>query len=175
MKTYILLGVVLLAGCSDIYDDDDPIYNRGPVITAIDDQSISANQASDGIVLVVNDDSTSSQNLQASITSGDQNLIRDEDIQLGSFTGTSSSIVITPVTGNVGSTVITVRFTDESNARASTSFNVTVVNQQLSANDFIRSVYASASNTEPTSLDAIDLIQDVDDENQFNDLIDAAQ
>ncbi len=175
MKTYILLGVALLAGCSDSYDVADTQFNRAPTITAIADQSISANQASNNIQVMVSDDSTSGQNLQVSITSADQNLIRDEDLLLGTFSGSTANLVITPVTGNVGSTVITVSFVDGDNASATTTFSVTVVNQQLSENDFIRNVYANASNTEPTSLDAIDLIQDIDDVNQFNDLIDAAR
>ncbi|PHS17612.1 MAG: hypothetical protein COA86_10045 [Kangiella sp.] len=173
MKTYILLGVVLLTGCSDSYDVADTPVNQAPTITAVGDQSISANQASDNIQVMVSDDSTISQNLLVSIISADQNLIRDEDIQLGTFSGSLANLVITPVTGMIGTAVIAISFTDENNASATSNFNVTVVNQQLSANDFIRSVYANSGNSKPASLDAIVLIQDVDDENQFNDLIDA--
>ena len=171
MKNIILMSVViLLSACSDS-KRIEPIVNAPPQISSVSDQQISANQSAAPITINASDDVTQSSNLQVIINSSNQSLIRDEDLILTGFNGAIAELTITPVTGQIGSTSISVSVTDFSGANATINFNVSVVNQRLSADMLIRNVFVNDKNAAPVSLDAIELIQDVNDENQYNDLI----
>jgi len=169
-KLYLIFFLTLLAGCSD-NDNEEEIPNASPIIANIDDQQISANQASDPIEIFASDDTTPASNLMVSLNSSDQSLIRDEDLVLTSFSNTRAELTITPISGSVGNVEITLNVTDADNATSNASFMVTVNNQQLGANSLIRTIFANDKNSEPASLEAIDLTQDIDDESQYDDLI----
>ena len=174
MKNIILLSVViLLSACSDS-KRIEPIVNAPPQVSSVADQQISANQSAAPITINASDDVTQSSSLQVTISSSDQSLIRDEDLILSGFNGANAELTITPVTGQIGSTSISVTVTDFTGSNATISFNVSVVNQQLSADLLIRNIFGNDKNTVPVSLDAIELIQDVNDENQYNDLIESS-
>ncbi len=167
---------MLLAACSDNdYNEIDPVVpNSAPVLVSVADQQISANESADPIVIDVSDDSMLPSDLQIVISSSDQSLIRDEDLILSDFSGSQAELIITPVMGQTGSVVISVSAIDSAGASAQISFNLDVVSQQLSADSIIRSIFANDKDSAPVSLDAIELIQDVDNENQYDDLIDSS-
>jgi acyl-CoA hydrolase len=161
--------LMVLVGCSDYDDDDD--YNRAPTVGNIADQEISANQASGAITININDDNTATNNLGISLSSNNQNVLNDAGLDFTVSGSGQIDLTITPVTGQVGTSTVTVTVTDANALATSASFVVSVVNQQLSANDFIRSIFAVSMNADPVSIDAIDLLQDITDETAFDDLI----
>lgn len=164
-----LCTVFLLGGCSNSDYDDPP--NLAPEVSSISDQTISANIASDAISIRFYDDYTTLDQLQVTVVSSNQAIIADDGLSLTGVSNGFAQLVITPIVGLTGASDITVNATDEDGLSTMQTFAVTVVNQQIVASSLVRSTFAVDKNAAPVSFDAVDVVQDVEDENAFDDLI----
>ena len=160
-----LLVSLLVAGCGGSGSSPAPINVAPPTISTIPDQSTSANVASSAIAFTV----TSATPLSFSASSDNQQVVPDAGIDLVS-SGTSGSITVTPVIDTLGDAFITIIVTDQAGLSASTSFLLTIVPQQVSLQQFVRSEFAQAKDGEPAFINAIAFDQDAENDD-FADLL----
>ena len=159
----VVLGL-LLAGCSGSGSSPSPV-STAPTISAIADQSTSANVASSAIVFSV----TSASGLSYSLSSDNQQVVPDAGLDLMT-NGAGGSITITPVIDTLGDAFITVIATDQAGLSASTSFLLTIVPQQASLQQFVRTEFAQAEDGQPALINAIAFDQDAENDD-FADLL----
>ncbi len=164
-KIAVLLSL-LVAGCGGSGSALAPV-NAAPTISAIADQSTSANVSSAAITFTVTDESTSS--LSFSTSSDNQQVVPDSGLDLVS-NGASGSITVTPVIDTLGDAFITIIVSDQAGLSASTSFLLTIVPQQASFQQFVRTEFARAEDGEPALINAIAFDQDADNDD-FADLL----
>ncbi len=155
---------LLVAGCGGSGSSPGPV-NTAPTISAIADQSTSANVSSSAIAFTV----TSSTSLSFSTSSDNQQVVPDSGLDLVS-NGASGSITVTPVIDTLGDAIITIIVSDQAGLKASTSFLLTIVPQQASLQQFVRTEFAQAENGEPALINAIAFIQDAENDD-FADLL----
>ncbi len=101
--------------------------DQPPIISAISNLAIAVNTSTQPIPFTIGDADTPLTNLTVSATSSNQTLVQDAGIVLGG-SGTSRTITVTPVTGQVGVATITVSVSDGI-ATTATSFILTVEGQ----------------------------------------------
>lgn len=159
-----LLLVFLVAGCGGSGSSTAPV-NTAPTISAIPDQTTSANETSMAISFAV----TSNGGLSYDVSSDNQQVISDSGLNLVS-NGASGSIAVTPVIDTVGDAFITIIVTDPAGLSASTSFLLTVVPQQKSLQQFVRTEFAQAEDGSPELINAIAFDQDAENDD-FADLL----
>lgn len=99
--------------------------NDAPTLAPIDNQSTSPGVSTGVIPFFVDDPDTALSILRVTATSSNLSLVRNEGIALGG-SGTERGLVITPVPGATGQTVITLTVSDGS-LSASQSFTLTVL------------------------------------------------
>ncbi len=151
---------LLLAGCGGSDPTPAPV-NRAPSISAIADRATTANSTSAAIAFAVADEQTSSLSITAG--SDDQTVIPDSGIvQFGA--SASRSLTVTPAIDTLGDAMITVIVTDQAGLSASSSFLVTVVPQQESIRQFIRTTFAGGEADDPQPINAVVFDQDADDD-----------
>ncbi len=155
---------LLVAGCGGSGSAPAPV-NTAPTISAIADQSTSANVSSSAIAFTV----TSSTSLSFSTSSDNQQVVPDSGLDLVS-NGAGGSITVTPVIDTLGDAFITIIVTDEAGLKASTSFLLTIVPQQASMQQFVRTEFAQAENGEPAFVNAVAFDQDAENDD-FADLL----
>lgn len=160
----VILGL-LVAGCDGGSGPAPAPTQLAPTISAIADQSISANAPSNAFGFSVADEQVS--NLTITASSDNQSIVPDSALQLGG-TGGSRTLVVTPVIDTVDDAFITIVVTDVQGLSASTSFLLTVEPEQRSLSTFVRTAFAASANDGPTLINAIQFDQDVDDD--FADL-----
>lgn len=156
-----LLGL-LVAGCGGSGSAPAPI-NAVPTISSIPNQSTSANVASPAIPFTV----SSSSSLSFNTSSDNQQVVPDSGLDLVS-NGASGSITVTPVIDTLGDAFITIIVTDQVGLSASTSFLLTIVPQQASMQQFVRTEFARSPDGEPALINAIAFNQDA----EFDDFAD---
>lgn len=98
--------------------------NEPPIISDIIDQTITGNQPSVALPFTIGDSQAPLAQLIVSGTSGNQTLIPEENIVFGG-TEANRTVTITPATGEIGQTTVTITVSDGS-LSASDSFVVTV-------------------------------------------------
>ena len=111
MKLSMQITVVLsliVAGCGGSGSSRPPA-NTAPTISAIADQSTSANVASAAITFTVTDDDIAS--LSFSVSSDNQQVVADAGLDLA-ISGGNGSITVTPVVDNLGDAFITIIVND---------------------------------------------------------------
>lgn len=162
----IALAGLLLAGCGGSGSDAPPV-NSAPTISAIADQSITANTTSTAINFTVSDEQASA--LSFAISSDNQDVVVDGDIDIGG-SNTSRSLTITPIVDVLGDAFITVIVSDTAGLSASSSFLLTVDPQQASLQQFVRDLFAVQASGEPVLINAIAFDQDAGNDD-FADLI----
>ncbi len=101
------------------------LSNGPPTISSISNISIAENSTSGIINFTVNDAKTPANQLSVTATSSNTSLLPNSNILLGG-TDSNRTIRVTPLAGQTGSTVITVRVTDTDSATATESFVVSV-------------------------------------------------
>lgn len=170
-KFSVLFALLLLSGCGSDNPKMVVAVNVAPVVGAVSDQQISANEPSAAVVIHISDDNTDGGQLQLSLVSSNHDLVMDDGLALTALTNGTTSLIITAISGQIGDTMITISVTDSGGLVTSTSFNVSVVTQVLSANAFIHHVFAIDKNAQPVSLAAITLEQDLTDSAELDDLI----
>ncbi len=151
-----LLGLVL-AGCGGSGSNVPPQLplpppapvNMAPTITMIADQDTSANVASAAISFTV----------------------ADEDVAGAlAINGTDGSITVSPVIDELGDAFITVVVTDGLGLSANTSFLLSIVGQQLSFQQFVRTEFVQVEDGQPALINAVIFDQDAADDD-FADLL----
>ena len=157
---------LLVAGCGGSGSSPAPV-NAAPTISAIADQNTTANEQSAAIAFTVMDEQIS--NLSISASSDNQQVVPDSELVLGG-SGTMRSVTITPVIDTLGDAFITIIVTDQAGLSASTSFLLTVVPQQVSLQQFVRTTFADAEDGDPALINAIAFDQDADNDD-FADLL----
>jgi len=160
----ISLLSLLVGGCGGSGSAPAPV-STAPTISAIADQSTSANVSSSAIAFTV----TSASSLSFSVSSDDQQVVPDAGIDL-TINGASGSITVTPVIDTLGDAFITILVTDQSGLSASTSFLLTIIGQQLSFQQFVRAEFAKPQDSEPALVNAVAFDQDADNDD-FADLL----
>ncbi len=167
MKTriqFFTLLSLLLAGCGGSGSSPVPV-SMAPTISAIPDQSTSANVTSAAILFTV----TGATSLSYSVTSDNQQAVPDTGLDLVT-NGAGGSITVTPVIDTLGDAFITIIATDQAGLSASTSFLLTIIPQQVSMQQFVRTEFTKAADGEPALINAIAF--DLDAENDdFADLL----
>ena len=158
-----LLGL-LVAGCGGSGSSPAPV-STAPTISTIPDQSTSANVSSSAIAVTV----TSDTSLSFSTSSDNQQVVSDSGLDLV-INGASGSITVTPVIDTLGDAFITIIVTDQAGLSASTSFLLTVIPQQISLQQFVRTEFAKADDGEPALINAVAFDQDAENDD-FADLL----
>ncbi len=157
---------LLVAGCGGGGSDFSPApVNAPPTISTIADQSTSANVTSSAIPFTV----TSATSLSFSISSDNQQVVPDSGLDLVSDGG-SGSITVTPVIDTLGDAFITIIVTDQAGLSASTSFLLTIIPQQVSLQQFVRTEFARVEDGEPALINAVAFVQDAENDD-FADLL----
>ncbi len=160
----ITLLSLLVAGCGGSGSTPAPV-STAPTISAIADQSTSANATSSAIAFTV----TNASSLSFSVSSDNQQVVLDTGIDL-TINGASGSITVTPVIDTLGDAFITILATDQAGLSASTSFLLTIIPQQLSFQQFVRAEFAKPQDSEPALVNAVAFDQDADNDD-FADLL----
>ncbi len=160
----IALLSLLVAGCGGSGSAPAPVITA-PTISAIADQSTSANVSSSAIAFTV----TSASGLSFSVSSDNQQVVPDAGIDL-TINGASGSITVTPVIDTLGDAFITILATDQAGLSASTSFLLTIFPQPLSFQQFVRAEFAKSQDSEPALVNAVAFDQDADNDD-FADLL----
>ena len=162
----VALTGLLVAGCDGSGSSPAPI-NAAPTISAIADQNTTANAQSAAIAFTVTDEQPS--NLSISVSSDNQQAVPDSGLVLGG-NDTARSLTITPVIDTLGDAFITIIVSDQAGLLASTSFLLTVVPQQVSTQQFVRTTFAEAETGDPALINALAFDQDADNDD-FADLL----
>ena len=157
---------LLVAGCGGSGSSPSPV-NTAPTISAIGDQSTSANVTSSAFAFTVTDENTAS--LSFSISSDNQHVVPDSGLELVS-NGATGSITATPVIDTLGDAFITIIVSDQGGLLASTSFLLTIIPQQKSMQQFVRTEFAQVEDGEPALVNAVAFEQDADNDD-FADLL----
>ena len=160
----VTLLSLMVAGCGGSGSAPAPI-STAPTISAIADQSTSANAASFAIVFSV----TSATSLSYSVSSDNQQVVPDAGLNLVTNSA-SGSITVTPVVDTLGDAFITIIVTDLAGLSASTSFLLTIVPEQASMQQFVRTEFAQAEDGEPALINAVAFDQDAENDD-FADLL----
>lgn len=162
-QIFALLSL-FIAGCGG--SSQAPV-NQAPTISAIADQSTTANATSSAIAFTVTDEDTAG--LSFSTSSDNQLVVPDSALVLVN-NDSSGSITVTPVIDTLGDAFITIIVSDSAGLSASTSFLLTIVPQQVSLQQFVRTEFAQAEDGEPALINAVAFDQDADDDD-FADLL----
>lgn len=158
------LAVMLLAGCGG--DSSSP--NQAPVLAAIADQAIEANEASPAINGTVSDRRVG--NTQIAATSDNPAVLADAGIVVTQNRG-NFSIVLTPVADTTGVATVTVTATDRGGLTDQTIFAVNVVQQQnVSFRDYFRTAFADDPNAAPRDVNTRQFDNDAQDDD-YSDLL----
>jgi len=160
----VTLLTLLVAGCGGSGSSPAPV-NRTPTISAIADQSTSANVSSTAIAFSV----TGASSLSYSVSSDNLQVVTDAGIDLVT-NGASGSITVTPVIDTLGDAFITIIVTDQAGLSASTSFLLTIIPQQLSLQQFVRTEFAQVEDGKPALINAVAFDQDAENDD-FADLL----
>ena len=167
-KLFLIASIcALLAGCPGSGGSGG--NDLAPTISAIADQSTSANVPGAGVPFTVTDDITPAANLTINVSSSDTGVVPDAGLVVNGA-GQGRTLVVTPVVDVTGDTLVSLTVTDSAGQFASTSFTLTVVPQQLSFLQFFRSTFADSPNDAPRPINAIAFTQDAGNDN-FADLL----
>lgn len=162
----ITLLSMLVAGCGGSGSAPAPApIVAAPTISAIVDQSTSANVTSSAIAFTV----TSTSGLSYSVNSDNQQVVPTAGLNLVT-NGAGGSITVTPVVDTLGDAFITIIVTDPAGLSASTSFLLTIVPEQASMQQFVRTEYAQAEDGNPALINAVAFDQDAENDD-FADLL----
>jgi len=170
IRIYIVALLVLLVAACDGSGSSTAPVNTAPTISEIPDQSTGANVTGTAISFAVtNFASTTTGGLTYEVSSDNQQVIADSGLDLVS-NDAGGSITVTPVVDKVGDAFITIIVTDPAGLAASTSFLLTVVPQQLSMQQFVRTEFARAEAGTPELINAVAFDQDAENDD-FADLL----
>lgn len=158
--------VALLAACGG-GNDARPVANQAPELSAIAAQEIVANSDSAPIGFTIADETLAA--IAVSASSDLPALLPDDGLAI-SGQQASRSLVITPTGDMTGVATVTINATDPLGRTGTTSFLVTVTAEQRSMQQFARDVFASSDDAPPVPINAVEFVQDADDDD-FADLI----
>jgi hypothetical protein len=103
----------------------NPPVNTNPTISTISAQTLTINTASGPLAFTIGDAETPVANLSVTATSSNTTLVPNGNLLLGG-SGATRSVIVTPATGQTGTTTLTLTVTDTNGASASSTFTVTV-------------------------------------------------
>ncbi len=169
MRLSLYMGLSLLLAACGSDNNDRPVspVNAAPTLSAIADQSLEANSATDSITFSVTDDITDADALVLTVASDNPDLVPVDAVALGG-SGTDRTLIVTPLSDRVGEAIITLRVEDAAAQFAEQSFLVTVVPALTSVDSFVRGVFALDANDEPLEINALEFVQDA---GGFDDLL----
>ena len=102
-------------------------------------------------------------------TSDRQTVVPDDGLSVGG-SGASRTVTATPVEDTVGDALITIVVTDQDGLSASSAFFITIDPEQRSVQQFVRDAFADEPDDEPLLINAVEFVQDADEED-FADLL----
>lgn len=159
------LVVSALSACGG---GDGGAGNRAPRIEGLMDATVSANQTSAGLAFTVADDGPL-MDIQLEATSDNPEVLTDDGIEFAG-TGTDRQVLLTPVPGQLGRTIVTITARDAEGAAATVDFGVDVEAESVSFAAFLRSTFAAAADDEPRDLNSRVFEQDAM-QGAFEDLV----
>ncbi len=139
--------------------------NRAPQLNPVADVEISANEASAPIAVSVTD--RGSVTLSAS---SDNPAVIDAGGITVNGSGSAFSLVLTPITAALGTANITLIATDAGGLTDQTQFQVTVNQQPVSYQGFVRAVFADDVNQSPRDINSRSFDADAQNDD-FADLL----
>ncbi|MFK7887716.1 MAG: hypothetical protein AB8G16_12730 [Gammaproteobacteria bacterium] len=167
IKALSLLALaVTLTGCGSGSDDPLPPENQAPKLSAIADQTITANQPDQSVGITLSDEAPNS--VVVTITSTDQPLLPDAEQKTGGQ-GTGRLAILTPTADEAGQTMVTITATDTAGLTDSIEFMLTVLPEQKSMQQFARTTLNLPADAEPELVNAVEFMQDAEDDD-FADL-----
>lgn len=161
-------SVLLISACSDNDDDVAPVDTVAPTIS-VADQEILADMLAQRIAISITDNMSVTANLQISATSTEQNVISDDDLTLTND-GNELILSVSPQRDTVGRSMIMVSATDEAQNTSSQSFNVDVLANGVSATEFINVLSETGADQDPSFINGIEIIQDIESDELFDEL-----
>lgn len=165
--TVAALTGLLVTGCSGSGNDAREAVNVAPTVSAIAGQNTTANEQGNAIAFTVTDEQIA--NVSISVQSDNQAVVPDSGLVLGG-SGQDRSLTVTPTADLLGDAFITIIATDPEGLSASASFLLTVVPQEMSVQQFTRTMFAQDEADDPELINAISFSQDADDDD-FADLL----
>jgi hypothetical protein len=167
--TVIALSGLAVAGCGGSGGGSAPALNTPPTLSAIADQTVTANTEAASIDFTVNDDATAAAQLGVTAMSTNQDLVKDADLQIvGS--DASRSLVITPAADEIGTVDIAVVATDAGGLSAASTFSLGVEPQRQLIGEFARDHFTADEEGDPVLINAIAFDEDAESD-EFSDLL----
>ncbi len=151
-------------------EDGQDAPNQDPLVSAIEDQTITANVDADPIGFLVFDDRTNADELTVVATSDNQDVIADGDIDIdGEFV--TRSLVIAQAPTQTGSANITITVTDADGSSTQSAFTVIVDPQMVSTTSFVTQVFNDNANAMSRDLNSRILVEDAEGINLYDQLV----
>lgn len=101
------------------------VLNLPPTVTTVNDFDSCFNQTTQAVTITVADDTTPVADIVVTATSSNTSLVPNNQISI-SASGATRSVTLTPVSGQFGSTTITLTIADQEGATVTETFNVTI-------------------------------------------------
>lgn len=162
-----LSGLLVACGSSD----DDPVIQvdqQAPSIS-VGKQEIMADTQANPVAVSVSDNETDTAEIVVTATSMNPELIADDNLQL-SYDANGVVLTITPTFDSIGTASILVTATDLAQNVAQQSFDIDVLANPISATQMIQDLSNTGANEEPKFINAIEVTEDLESENLFDDL-----
>ena len=163
-------GSFVLAACGG--SDDRPpeveVDTTAPTISVVD-QQIMADTLANAIGISISDNRTETAQLAITITSSNQAVVSNDDLDL-SVNGNEVMLTVSPQKDTIGNTMISVSASDEAQNTTQRTFQLDVLANQVSATEFFLELRSTGADQEPSFVNGIELIEDIQTDALFDDL-----
>ncbi|MBL4661182.1 MAG: hypothetical protein JKY19_12565 [Alcanivoracaceae bacterium] len=133
--------------------------SKPPEISALKNLNMLVNTVSRPIVIEINDDKTTVENLNIHLSSSNQAIVADSGLNIVPQES-GAVLIVTPIATAIGVTNITLTVTDTAGDHSSAKFRVTVSKRKISAVALITNLINMNESSEPVSLN--DLTVEID-------------
>lgn len=159
---------LLLAACSGGSSNRQSADTLAPEIAAQSAQ-IQADSVDNVLSFSVQDNRTALSDLQLSVMSSDEDVLKGTSINL-IIDGENTFLSVSPEEDMIGSTDITITATDEANNTSSISLTLDVLANQIAESTIMSELIELGENEEPIAINSIELSNDIDGEEWFDSL-----
>ena len=167
--TVVALSGLAVAGCGGSGGGSTPAANTPPTLSAIADQTVTANTQPASVDFSVRDDATAPGQLGVTAMSVNPGLVSNADLEIVGQ-GAARALVIRPAADEIGTADIAVMVTDEDGLSAASTFVLSVEPQRQLISEFTRSNFAADADGDPALINAVAFDEDAEDDD-FADLL----